>query len=125
MLRGLVRHLAERFATAPFQRISAISIENRESRYQRSHGHPRSARWDALDRVLIHTTDGGPWDVDVFFVLVLGDETLFIPSDAPGSDALLVALQSLPGFDNAAVIEAMACTDHREFPCWERGQEPC
>jgi hypothetical protein len=37
-----------------------------------------------------------------------------------GAEPLLAALQQRPGFRNDAVIEAMGCTENRDFFCWER-----
>ncbi|MGV3720691.1 MAG: hypothetical protein ACO1SX_07250, partial [Actinomycetota bacterium] len=103
MLRDLMRRFAERFQHAPFRRVTAVSVGDGLLRYERGNGQTGSARWDDLDRVSIRTTDGGPWDDDVFFVLEFGDDVLYISSDAAGGEALLVELQSLPGFENAAV----------------------
>jgi tellurite resistance protein len=59
----------------------------------------------------------------VFWVLVADGSGCVVPSEAEGTDQLLKRLQELPGFDNQAVIQAMASTDNREFLCWKR-QEP-
>ncbi len=53
-----------------------------------------------------------------FFVLETAKETFEIPQGATGADQLLAAFQGLPGFNNEAVIEAMACTGNREFELW-------
>jgi hypothetical protein len=37
-----------------------------------------------------------------------------------GTEALLEHLQTLPGFDNDAVIAAMQSTENQLFLCWER-----
>jgi hypothetical protein len=41
-----------------------------------------------------------------------------IPQGATGDAELLARLQRLDGFDNLAVIEAMASTDNWRFVCW-------
>lgn len=46
--------------------------------------------------------------------------SLAVPQGATGDGELLWRLQELPGFDNAAFIDAMTCTDDRVFRCWTR-----
>jgi len=120
MLTSVMRWWRERHPLAPLNRVSSVTTGDGLIRYSRSNGESGALRWDALDRVSIRTTDRGPWDDDVFFVIEAGGETLVAASDAPGVGALLTELQTLPEFDNQAVIEAMTCTDNREFLCWAR-----
>jgi hypothetical protein len=78
-------------------------------------------RWEDLVRVEIVTTDRGPWDDDLFYVLTSREgRDLVVPSEAPQSAEVLVRLQRLPGFDNQAVIESAGCTENRRFLCWEK-----
>ena len=80
-------------------------------------------RWDDLIEVGIVTTDEGPIQEDVYFML-LGpskDQGLAIPQGADGNEVLLQKLQTLPGFDHAAVIKAMGCTSNKRFTCWKKG----
>jgi len=78
--------------------------------------------WADLDRVLIKTTDEGPMKPDVFFVLEPADGVpLEIPSEAQGTEELLLRLQELPNFDSGAVIEASGSTEKATFLCWKKG----
>lgn len=80
-------------------------------------------RWEALCEVSIRTTDEGPWSPDVFWRLhdASGEAVLVIPSGATGEGELLEAMQArLPGFDSAALIDAMGCTDDRLFMLWQK-----
>lgn len=77
-------------------------------------------RWDDLEAVMILTTDEGPFVDDVFWLLKGRESGCAIPSEAEGMDALLHRLQALPGFDNEAVIMAMASTENATFLCWRR-----
>jgi hypothetical protein len=88
----------------------------------RPDGITESISWNDLHEVAIATNDNGPWSEDVFFVLssVDGKSGCVVPQGAEGSQQLLVRLQDLPGFDNAAVIEAMGSTSNAKFVCWKR-----
>ncbi len=85
-------------------------------------GTTQAVRWDDLREVTIATSNLGPWEDDVLWILTgrEGDEWLMVPSEAEGMDLLLDRLQKLPGFDNEAVIRAMGSTDLAFFPCWRR-----
>jgi hypothetical protein len=71
--------------------------------------------------VVIETNDSGPWGDDVVWHLLGRAEgsALSIPQSAENFAPLLARLQSLPGFDNAAVIEAMGSTALNGFLCWD------
>jgi len=79
-------------------------------------------RWDDLGEVSIITTSDGPWAEDVYWLLVASDgkSGCAVPQGAEGSQALLEALQKLPGFDNAAVMAAMGSATEAKFICWRR-----
>jgi hypothetical protein len=77
-------------------------------------------RWDDLQEVSILTTDEGPFIDDVFWILSGSATGCAIPSECDGMDTLLARLQTLPGFDNEAVIAAMASVQNARFACWRR-----
>lgn len=85
-------------------------------------GKEESVTWASLDAVVIETNDSGPWGTDVLWLLVShsGPGGCVIPQGATGEEALLAALQKLPGFDNGQVIAAMSSTDNHAFVCWRR-----
>jgi hypothetical protein len=76
--------------------------------------------WSELQRVEIITTDEGPWAADVIWVLHGASSGCVIPQGATGHKRLLERLQELPGFDNEAVIRAMASTSNDTFVAWVR-----
>lgn len=88
----------------------------------RPDGVEETIRWDDLHEVVIVTTDEGPWQDDVFLMLVAADgkSGCVVPQSAEGSQQLLERLQQLPGFDSGAVVEAMGSTSEATFPCWKR-----
>ncbi len=79
-------------------------------------------KYGDLACVFIGTTDQGPWIPDSFWVLITsGGKEVIIETGDPSAMILLGALQkALPGFDNGAVVKAMASTDHNTFTVYER-----
>lgn len=77
----------------------------------------------AIVSVKIETNDLGPWGSDVWWLISSHDDALVFPSGATGEKSVLEALQSLPGFDNTTVVQAMLCTDTAMFVCFENACE--
>jgi hypothetical protein len=81
--------------------------------------------WADLGRVTVLTTDRGPAETDLFWVLSSRDNRrrLVVPLGAPGERELLKAMQRrLHGFDNMRVVEAMSSTRKASFVVWEHGK---
>ncbi len=114
------RWLARRFPHAPLHRAGAIRVDDDGFQCVRESGLRDGAQWSELIRVSIRTTDQGPFDDDVFLVLETSTASWWVPQTAVGAADLLARLQQFGGFNNEVVIEAMSCTDNREFVCWER-----
>lgn len=77
--------------------------------------------WSELANVAILTTDAGPFQIDLFWILSDRDgrRSLTIPMDANGEHLLLKTMQArLAGFDNMAVVEAMSSTGADVFQIW-------
>jgi hypothetical protein len=84
-------------------------------------GGTSSLAWSDIGRVTVLTTDAGPFQTDLFWVLAdrEGRHSITVPMDAGGEHTLLQAMQArLSGFDNMAVIEAMSSTDNDVFQIW-------
>lgn len=88
----------------------------------RNDGVVETIRWDDLHEVSILTTDEGPTEEDVFFLLAdrNGKPCCFVPQFSDGSKELVDRLLKLPGFDYGAVIKAMGSTSNARFLCWKR-----
>ena len=80
----------------------------------------QAVRWSDLKAVLIETTDQGPFQNDLFWVLVGETSRCVVPQEAEGAQELLARLQSLAGFDNNAVVEAMGTAESKTFMCWRK-----
>jgi hypothetical protein len=59
---------------------------------------------------------------EVYFLLIGPNASVVVSQRAQGADLLLRHLQKLPGFDNDAVVTAMAVTGKQL--CWQRPDEP-
>lgn len=80
-----------------------------------------SLPWSSLGNVAVITTDSGPFATDLFWILTdkEGRQSITVPMDAGGEDALLKAMQArLTGFDNMAVVEAMSSVESGLFQIW-------
>lgn len=108
---------------APINRVASVTCDEHTINMKWMGGSTASLKLDDVQRVLIHTTDRGPFDDDVFLVMVTAEMNFVIAQSAPGAGGLLGRLQELPEFDNGAVIDSMGCTDNHEFLCWERRSE--
>lgn len=76
---------------------------------------------DDLTRVEIITTDAGPLDSDLFWILTQTDGThLRIPGDAEGAGVLFDALGMLSGVDYPAAIQAAGSTQPQHFVIWQK-----
>ncbi|GED96399.1 hypothetical protein [Gordonia crocea] len=103
---------------AAAQLAGAVSFDDQRITRELGGGRSESIRWVELSEVRLVTTDGGPFADDVVWVLVGGDRGILVPSETPGTGALLERLQELPGFDSMAVIEAMGSITNNSFLCW-------
>lgn len=84
-------------------------------------GGASTLAWADIGNVTVLTTDAGPFEIDLFWVLSdrEGRRSLIVPMDAGGEHALLTAMQTrLAGFDNMAVVEAMSSTSGGVFQVW-------
>ncbi|MGH3761813.1 hypothetical protein [Actinophytocola sp.] len=102
---------------------SGITVDDDGVRRLLADGTMESVTWTDLSEVAIRTTPEGPWKEDVFFLLVrAGGGGCAVPAGDPSADELMNRLQSLPGFDNEAFIEAMTTMDDGFFVVWQRNR---
>ena len=99
---------------------ASIDVNEKGVIHQRSDGQIETVTWDEIRAVMIETTADGPFETDVFWILVGKDNGCVIPTGTNGEEKLLDWLQKLPGFDNQAMIDAMCCTENKRFLCWEK-----
>jgi hypothetical protein len=103
-------------------RKDTVEFDDTAVRRRMANGTVESITWDELAAIEIVTTDEGPMADDVFWLLMNRDRSraCAISNDAEGFKPLLARLQALPGFDNAAVIQAMGSTVNARFIVWNR-----
>lgn len=97
-----------------------VRLSDTEVVCERPDGKVERVGWADLQKVEIVTTADGPFAPDVFWVLHGTDGGCAVPQGATGDSQLLDRLQTLPGFDNRALIEAMSSASDRRFLCWQR-----
>jgi hypothetical protein len=115
----------ERYLSEPRARLEPesgfmVRLSDSEVVCERPDGKVERVGWADLQKVEVVTTSDGPFAPDVFWVLHGTECGCAVPQGATGDRQLLERLQTLPGFDNGAVIEAMTCTSDRRFVCWQR-----
>lgn len=101
---------------------SGITVDDDGVRRLLADGTEESVTWSDLAEVAIRTTPEGPWKEDVFFLLVrTGGGGCAVPAGDPSADDLMTRLQSMPGFDNDAFVEAMTTIEDGLFVVWQKG----
>jgi len=85
---------------------------------------PQVVEWEKLDKVTIRTTDGGPWELDLFWVFHQAgppDTEAVFPGGAPGAQALIKELETrLPGLRSSRIAQAMGSSQNALFVVWQR-----
>ena len=107
---------------APVNRVrSAVFDDDFAELHYALHPIERICKAD-VRRILVRTTAAGPFDEDIFYIFETERATYTVPNGALGSDFVLVWGKSLLDFDNETFIQAMSCTENRDFICWERDE---
>ena len=95
-----------------------VVLDKQEIVCHRPDGIQERVEWNDLQKIEIITTDDGPFAPDRFWVLHGTQSGCVIPLGATGDAELFAQLQTLPNFNNGAVIEAMGSTSNATFVCW-------
>ena len=98
---------------------AGVQVTSRGVRRQAPDGRVEEVAWDKLVQVSIVTSDEGPYNEDLFFLLQGADGGgCAVASDEAEATGLVMRLQQLPGFDHDALIQASSCTIEAHFICW-------
>ncbi|NNE00056.1 MAG: hypothetical protein HKN47_22275 [Pirellulaceae bacterium] len=97
-----------------------VEVSDTEIRHLHPDGGQEILAWDDLQSVVILTTDQGPMLPDLYWVLSSGQSNCMIAQGATGEKAMIERLQSLPGFDNETMIDAMSSITTQRFALWHR-----
>ncbi len=116
----LLTHFFTRFFTRKPALKESVTFDDERIVSMRASGQQETVRWDALQEVSIITSDEGPFVDDLHWVLLGVPGGCAVAGSAAGASELLARLQSLPGFNNEAVIQAMGSTSNARFVCWTR-----
>jgi hypothetical protein len=106
--------------TLRLRRPSSVSFDSIEIRYSVPRKGIERLPWDSLARVLVITTDEGPFAEDMFWVLVpRAGKGLVIANGAQGTSSLMGEMASrLVGFDHHAVVKSAGSTTNAIFEIW-------
>jgi hypothetical protein len=72
-------------------------------------------RLDLIKGISIQTTDSGPWDSDVIWLISTEDAIIKFPMGAQGESDILNEFQKMDGFDNKQLINAMGSAENNIF----------
>lgn len=101
-------------------RSRTVSVDDTGVRRRLADGSEEAVAWTELQSVMVRVIPDGPWNEDVFFMLVGNDgKGTAVPSGDPAADALIERLQTLPGFDNDKFIEAMTTDADQAYVVWQ------
>jgi len=112
------RHETVSLRTPPLTRVT---FDDGEIHVVESNGASHKIRWANLGSVIVKTTNTGPEEIDLLWVIAPRDgrQGVVVPMGAAGETDLLHAMQArLEGFDNMAVVEAMSSVEAGEFQVW-------
>jgi hypothetical protein len=84
-------------------------------------GDSNSLPWEKIRGIFIETDDSGPFGADVWWIAAGDEGSVSFPLGATGEKEALAHFQTLPGFDNQALIKAMQSTDNATFVVWDKG----
>jgi hypothetical protein len=89
-------------------------------------GQVARVAWSALTKVVLRTTDGGPFVPDMFWLFYTGSDkpALVVVGGADDQDLLAALQKRLPGFNNDQLIKAMQSVDNHTFLLWEKPATP-
>lgn len=85
-----------------------------------SNGDVTRVALNDVTKIFIETDDSGPIGSDVFWYVATDSTSVCYPLGATGEQEALKYFQTLPGFDNGAVIKAMTSTDNNVIVAWEK-----
>lgn len=100
--------------------LSRVSCDDAGVSCQHPDGVVQRVAWDELTEVVVVTTDQGPFQDDVYWILHSPGGDCVVPSEAEGADELVGRLQKLSGFDHQKLIAAMSSITNQRFVCWQR-----
>ena len=121
---AISRAASRRARRKELQRMPVFSVQGSTLRMRPPNGPELEASLDDLGRVLILTTDQGPFVCDSFLILWLqnGDEWR-VALEYPCYQAFYDALSERLPLDTEQTLMAAFSTSNAVFPLWERKEE--
>ena len=72
---NFLRWFKSKFEVAALNRVAVVTCDEETIDFRWARGSTASSTWNDIQRVLIRTTDLGPFDDDVFFVIETADKS--------------------------------------------------
>ncbi len=91
---------------------------------RRPDGTTERLAWSAIESVVIQTTRDVPIQPDAFWIIAGNGAKLVFPMGAEGEPEVLVHLQQLEGFDDTALVNAVASDASGRHVCFRRRAAP-
>ena len=104
-------------------RLTHCSFDGQCIAVEGPRGDRTTVKIEDVREIGVETTEDGPFDEDVFWLVNRDAEGLRIPQGSPVFKKLMDAFGSFEGFDWPSFTEAMSCTDCHYFLCWKRPSE--
>ncbi|MBV9497668.1 MAG: hypothetical protein JOZ54_25765 [Acidobacteria bacterium] len=113
------RRRRQRFALV--ESLFLVRVDDAHVTVRDPEGEEETIAWDDLQRIVLHTTDGGPDQPDILWELhpAFGRSVMF-PSAATGEVDFMYDAQKLPGFRDESLVRAMTSAENGSFLVWER-----
>lgn len=73
-----------------------------------------------IEKVIIETTDQGPFYPDVWWKIFTDEKVLIFPEGATGELEFFTEIQKLPEFNNEELAKSMSSTSNNLFVCWSK-----
>ena len=96
---------------------AVVTITDKEIECKRPTGLVEKIVWEDLQEVQLVT---GDFLEPSYWLLVGTQSGCVVPFEAEGADQLLEKLQTLSGFNNHALINAMTSTEPQKILCWKK-----
>ncbi|MBL8019245.1 MAG: hypothetical protein JNM27_06250 [Leptospirales bacterium] len=98
----------------------SVTVNATGTRVQDPGGEVAEISWEDTLGIFIETNDSGPLGMDVIWLVAGENGSIMFPMGAQGEGAALQYFQSLPGFNNKQVIQAMSCSENQTFEVWRK-----
>lgn len=111
----------ERTGITTFEQRYVVQMDEVMISVIHPYGEVQSVNWDAINSIAIHTNDGGPYNIDLWWVLSTAESHCMWPFGAAGeTQAMEEVTKRFPDINERVLTMAYGSTEEADFVCWER-----